>query len=93
MDTKARNSKLPVEKWRFDTTDPLFCRSVKEQCIFVDLLQIEEEIPLPMLSQLLYMGCPLMREHKQEKCNFHSQKYRPPLTRECLLTEMCKYRV
>ena len=43
---------------------------------------------------LLYMGCPLSRERKQKKkSNFHFQKCPRPLTRECPLTGMCKYRV
>ena len=39
----AKNSKFPVDKWRFNKTDT-HCSvfSVKEKCIFVDLLQIED---------------------------------------------------
>ena len=46
-------------------------------------------------SQLLHMGCPLTRERKQKKNPIFIlvQKCPRPLTRECPLKEMCKYRV
>ena len=43
----------------------IFSFSVKDQCIFVDLLQIN--VNFIAKSQLLYMGCPLTRERKQKK--------------------------
>ena len=52
----AKNSKLfPVDKWRFDKTDPLFCCSVKEQFILVNLLQIKDKFHCQESILLLYI--------------------------------------
>ena len=71
---------------------PLFCCSVKKQCIFVDLLQIkgtfhcQESISIHGVSAY-------ERAQTKEKSNFHFQMCPRPLTRVCPLTGMYKYRV
>ena len=61
-------------------------------CCFVkDLLQIKDKFIAK--SQLLYMGCPLTREHKQKKNPiFLFKSVLRPLARECPLTGICKYK-
>ena len=71
---------------------PLFCCSVKEQCIFVDLLKIKDKFHRAK-SQLLYVGRPLTREHRQKKNpififkNVHVRLHESIRSRECVNTE------
>ena len=82
----VKNSTFPTDKWRFDKTDLHFSVALSKSNVFLLIyckFHCQE-----------YMGCPLRRERKQKKkSNFHFQKCPRPLTRECLLTGMCKYRV
>ena len=57
-------------------------------------LRVTIETSVIAKCQLLYMGCPRRKERKQNKnIIFHFQKCQRPLTRECLLTGTCRYRV
>ena len=89
----AKNSKFPMDKWRFDKIDPHCSATLSKSSVFLSIY-CKLKINFIAKSQLLYMGCPLTREHKQKKNpNFYFQKCPRPLTRACPLTGMCKYRV
>ena len=61
----AKKGKFHADKLRFDKTDPavlLLCQRPMYFCRFIANVR---QISLP--SQLLYIRCPLAREHKQKK--------------------------
>ena len=89
----AKNSKFLANKWRFDKADPHCSVAPSKSNVFL-LIYCILKTNFIAKSPLLYMGCPLAREREQKKkSNFHFQKCPRPLTRECPLTGMCKYRV
>ena len=62
----AKNSKFPADKWRFDKTDPNCSVALSKSNVFL-LIYSKLKTNFIAKRQLLYMGCPLTREHKQKK--------------------------
>ena len=62
----ANNSKFPVDKWRFDKTDPHCSVALSQSNVFL-LIYCKLKTNFIAKSQLLYMGCQLTRERKQKK--------------------------
>ena len=62
----AKKGKSPADKWRFDKTDP-HCSVVLSKTNVLLLIYCKLKTNFIAKSQLLYMGCPLMRERKQKK--------------------------
>ena len=64
----AKNSKFRADKWRFDKTDPyyMYFVALSKSNVFL-LIYCRLKTNFIAKSQLLYMGCPLTREHKQKK--------------------------
>ena len=58
----AKNGKFPADKWRFDKTDPHYSVALSKSNVFLLIY-----CKLKTNYQLLYIGCPLTREHKQKK--------------------------
>ena len=89
----AKNSQFPADKWRFDKTDPHCSVALSKSNVFL-LIYCKLKTNFVAKKQLSCMGCPLTRERKQKK-NLISifNKCPRPLTRDCTLTGMCKYRV
>ena len=73
----TKNSKFPMNKTRFDKTNPHCSVALSKSNVFFYLLQIKDKFhcqePIIMhgnfiaKSQLFYMGCLLKREYKQKK--------------------------
>ena len=57
----AKNSKFPADNLRFDKTDPNFSVALSKSNVFL-LIYCKLKTNFIAKSQLLYMGCPLMRE-------------------------------
>ena len=66
FDWVAQNSKFPADKWRFDKTDP-HCSVALSKSNVVLLIYCKLKKNFITKNQLLYIRCPLMREHKQKK--------------------------
>ena len=64
----AKNSKFPADTWNGDLTKPIptFLLLCQRAAYFL-LIYCKLKTNLIAKSQLLYMGCPLTREHKQKK--------------------------
>ena len=62
----AKNSKFPADKWKFHKTDPYYSVALSQSNVFL-LTYCKLKTNFVAKSQLLYMGCPLTREHKQKK--------------------------
>ena len=62
----AKKGKFPVEKWRFDKTEP-HCSVVLSKSNVLLLIYCKLRTNFLAKSQSLYMGCPLTRERKQKK--------------------------
>ena len=62
----AQNSKFPADKWRFDKTD-LHCSVALSKSNVVLLIYCKLKKNFITKNQLLYMRCPLTREHKRKK--------------------------
>ena len=88
----AKTSKFPANKWRFDKTDPHCSVALSKSNVFL-LIYCKLKTNFMATNQLLYMGCPLTRARKQKKNPISIFKCPRPLTRECPLTGICKYRV
>ena len=70
----AKNSKFPVDKWRFDKTDPQCSVALSKSNVFLLIyckLKTNSMAKSQLLSTddllLLYLGCPLTRVRKQKK--------------------------
>ena len=66
--SESKNSKFPVNKWRFDKADPHSSVALSKSNVYV-FLSIYCKLKSNFIAkvQLLYMGCPLTRERKQKK--------------------------
>ena len=62
----AKNSKFPMDKWRFDKTDPHCSVALSTSNVFL-LICCKLKTNFIANSQILYMGCLLTRECKQKK--------------------------
>ena len=60
----AKDSKSPMDKWRFDITNPYCPVALSKSNVFL-LIYCKLKTNFIAKSQLLYTGCPLMRECKQ----------------------------
>ena len=62
----ASNSKSTADKWRFAKTDRHCSVALSKSNVFW-LIYCKLKTNFIAKSQLLYMGCPLTRAHKQKK--------------------------
>ena len=60
----AKNSKFPVDKWRFNKTDTHCSVFLSKRNVFL-LIYYKLKKTFIAKNQLLYMRCPLTRERKQ----------------------------
>ena len=63
----AKKGKFPVDRLRFDKTDPYYCSVVLSKTDVFSLIYFESKTNFIAKSLSLYMGCPLTRERKQKK--------------------------
>ena len=88
----AKNSKFPADKWRFDKSDPHYSVALSKSNVFL-LIYCKLKTNFIAKNQLLYIGCPLTREHKQKKhpifiCkSVHVRLQERVRVRECVNTE------
>ena len=87
----AKSSKFSADKWRFDKTDP-HCSVALPKGNVVLLIYCKLKANFTAKSQLLHMGCPLMREPvNKRKIQFSFSKVSASAYEECPLAESRLY--
>ena len=89
----AKNSKFSADKWRFDKTDPQCSVALSKSNVFLLICCTLKTIW--HCQELIIIDGVSAYESLQtkEKSSFHFQRCPRPLTKECPLTGMYKYRV